>query len=148
MNELLASQKCNGKSRLACADVRHPLSSKTPMGILSWTYWMTESREMTKQMTGRQLYKACPPSSHTHTLKQPPPPHLSITFHALSRARTHTHAQSLTLPLPLALSRILSISCSHTDIPIPLTPFMNWAKTKGASLILLTQNRQPFLVSV
>ena len=56
---------------------------------------------------------------------------------ARSVAPTLTHAQSLTLPLPLALSRILSISGSHTDIPIPLKPFMNWAKTNLASVIPL-----------
>ena len=114
VNELLASQKCNGKSRLACADVRHPLSSKTPVGILSWTYWMMESREITEQMTGRQLNKACPPppSSHTHTLKQPPPPTCpSLSTHSVAHRLTRT--QSLTLPLPLALSRILSVSQSH-----------------------------------
>ena len=32
-------------------------------------------------------------------------------------------------------------SGSHIDIPIPLTPFMNWAKTKGASLISLNQHK-------
>ena len=60
---------------------------------------------------------------------------------ARSVAPTLTHAQSLTVPLPLALSRILSISGSHTDIPVPLTPFMNWAKTKRASVIPLHQHK-------
>ena len=44
-------------------------------------------------------------------------------------------------------SRYHSLFCafcpsgSHTDIPILLTPFMNWAETKGASLILLNQHK-------
>ena len=68
----------------------------------------------------------------------PPPPTPSPS---LSHAPTLTHAQSLTLPLPLALSRILSISGSHADIPVPLTPFRNWAKTKQASVIPLHQHK-------
>ena len=60
---------------------------------------------------------------------------------------TRRVTQALTLPLPLAFARILSISRSHTDIPIPLTPFMNWAKAKGASLVSLNQHKtdNPFL---
>ena len=50
------------------------------------------------------------------------------------------HRPSLTR-LPLAFSRILSISGSHTDIPIPLKPFMNWTKTKRASVIPLHQHK-------
>ena len=36
---------------------------------------------------------------------------------------------------------------SHTDIPVPLTPFINWDKTNGASLIPLNQHKtdNPFL---
>ena len=78
-------------------------------------------------------------------LPPPPSPRYSpppFTFHALSRTPTLTHAQSLTLPLSLALSRILSICRSHTDIPVPLTPFMNWAKTKRASVTTLHQKKQ------
>ena len=73
------------------------------------------------------------------------PPHPpATTFHPLSHAPIpHTHAVSdppVSDP-PLTLSRILSISRSHTDIPIALTPFMNWAKTKRASLILLNHHK-------
>ena len=86
-----------------------------------------------------------PPPPHTHLnvfllltfatrsppLSSSPLPPLRLSPSTDSVAHRPSHTQSLTLPLPLALSRILSISRIHADIPVPLSPFMNWAKTKG-----------------